>query len=226
MIELHNGDCLDILRHIPDSTIDAIITDPPYGMDYQSSWRIGAQRKRKIANDKRPFIWWMNEAYRILGDDTAIYCFTDWCNSEAFRTALELAGFVVRSQGIWDRGAHGMGDLRSQLAPQHDVIWFATKGKFKFPGSRPKSIFRSMRIDGSVMVHPNEKPVDLMGQLITSITTPGQTVLDPFMGAGSTGVAALELNRQFVGVEMDTTYFEIASKRISDAQKQASVPAA
>jgi site-specific DNA-methyltransferase (adenine-specific) len=115
-----------------------------------------------------------------------------------------------------------MGDLKSAFAPQHDVIWFATKGKFKFPGNRPKSVISIQRIAGEKLVHPNEKPVALMEQLISAITPQGGTILDPFMGSGSTGVAATKLGFKFIGCEMNSEYVEIAKKRIEAASNQAS----
>jgi len=107
-----------------------------------------------------------------------------------------------------------MGDLKGSFAPQHDVIWFATKGKFEFHDKRPKSVISSQRISGSALIHPNEKPVDLMEKLIEAITPPNGVVMDPFMGSGSTGVAAKNLKREFIGIEMNPEYFEIAKKRI------------
>jgi DNA modification methylase len=215
MIEptLIQGDCLAEMQKLPDGSVDAVITDPPYGMDYQSSWRIGAERFQKIANDKKPFIWWLPEAYRVLKADSAMYCFVDWKNAETFRIAIETAGFTIKSQAIWDRESHGMGDLKGSLAPRHDIIWFATKGKFQFPGKRPSSVFRSMRISGTNLIHPNEKPVGLMENLIASITAPGATVIDPFMGSGSTLVAAMNTGRRGIGIERDETYFQVATAR-------------
>jgi site-specific DNA-methyltransferase (adenine-specific) len=210
------GDCLEKLKELADNSVDSIVTDPPYGMDYQSSRRIDkSARKPKIANDKRPFIWFLPEAFRLLKEGGCLVSFTDWKNQESWRFAIELAGFEVKSHVIWNREVHGMGDLGSAFGPQHDVIWFAVKGKFKFPGKRPKSVVTSKRISGDALVHPNEKPVDLMEQLIASVTPDGGTVLDPFMGSGSTCVAAKNLNRKFIGIEMDASYVEIAEKRLA-----------
>ena len=208
------GDCLERLKTIPDDSVDAVITDPPYGMDFQSNMRVKSEKFSKIANDKRPYIWFLPEAFRVLKPGGAMFCFTDWANAEAFRFGMELAGFAVRSQGVWDRQVHGMGDLKAQLAPSHDIIWFATKGKFAFPGKRPKSVYACQRISGACLVHPNQKPIDLMEQLVASLTVPGQLVLDPFMGSGSTGVAAMNTGRSFIGIEKSSEYFKIAEDRI------------
>ncbi len=144
-------------------------------------------------------------------------CFSDWKNQEAWRFAIEMAGFEVKSQVIWNREIHGMGDLGSAFGPQHDVIWFATKGKFKFPGKRPKSVISSKRISGDTLVHPNEKPTDLMEQLIAAVTPVGGIVLDPFAGSGTTGVAAKRLGFGFIGIEREAEYVAIAEKRMERA---------
>lgn len=135
-------------------------------------------------------------------------------------------GLAVKSQVIWDRGNHGMGDLEAAFAPQHDVIWFATKGAFVFPGVRPCSVLRAIRVAADKLVHPNEKPVSLMRQLVMAVTTTGATVLDPFMGSGTTGVACMQTGRNFIGIEIDPGYFAIAKRRIEAAQAQMILPLA
>lgn len=220
-VTLLNGDCLELMRGIDSESIDAIITDPPYGISYQSSWRIDkSARKPVLANDDKPFIWWFWEAYRVIKPDGCLLCFCEWRWADAFKSAIEIAGFSVKSQVIWDRKGHGMGDLNSSFAPQHDIIWFATKGSFSFPGSRPKSIIRSMRISGEDLEHPTEKPTGLIASLIESVTEKDQIVLDPMCGSGSAGVACAQTGRNFIGIEIDPNYYAIAQKRIEAAQAQ------
>lgn len=214
MIDLRLGDCLEVLKTISDNSVDSIVTDPPYGMNYQSAWRSDpTKRFTKIANDKKPFVWFLFDAFRVLKDGGSIICFSDWKNQEAWRQAIEWAGFTVKSQVIWNREHHGMGDLTGAFAPMHDIVWFAVKGKYKHPSSRPKSVISSKRIGGENLVHPNEKPVDLMVSLIKSVTPPNGIVLDPFMGSGSTGVAAVKEGFGFIGIERDEKYFEICKAR-------------
>ena len=224
-VDLRLGDCLAILPTLPKESFDSIVTDPPYGIDYQSAWRTDrGQWKPKIANDLTPCIEWLPDAFRLTKQEGALLCFCRWDVQETFRAAIESAGFVVKSQVIWDRGNHGMGDLSGSFAPQHDVIWFATKGDFTFPGKRPSTIIRGMRLAADKLVHPNEKPVSLMLQLVASITPKGGTVLDCFMGVGATGVATIRRNCDFVGVEINESYFTIAKKRIEQAQAQLTMP--
>lgn len=218
---LHHADCLDALRTIEAESVDAIITDPPYGIDYQSARRIDkADWKPKIANDKLPFIWWLYDAYRVLKWGGALLCFCRWDVQDVFKMAIECAGFEIKSQVIWDREVHGMGDLRGAFSPQHDVVWFASKGRFNFPGKRPASIIRSQRLSGNQLTHPNEKPLDLLAQLIGSTTHPGEVVLDCFLGSGVTGEAAIRSGRKFVGIEKSPEYFDLSRRRIENARRE------
>jgi site-specific DNA-methyltransferase (adenine-specific) len=151
-----------------------------------------------------------------LKDGGSIAVFSRWDVQEYFIMAIKCAGLAIKNVLIWDRQIHGMGDLKGNFAPQHDVILFATKGKFKIYGNRPKSVLRSKRLQGVNLVHPNEKPVDLLEQLINSLTKENETVLDCFMGSGSTGVACVNTGRKFIGIEKDEKYFEIAKNRIME----------
>lgn len=214
---LHQGDALAVLPTLPSASVHAVVADPPYGIDFQSAWRTATPKFRRIAGDKRPFIWWLPEAYRVLKDDSALLCFCRWDVAEDWRRAIGQAGFAVKSQVVWDRAVIGMGDLKGAYGPQHDIIWFATKGKFVWPGKRPASVIRVPRVPSNHVAHPNEKPVALLEQLIGHVTRPGDVVLDPFAGSGSTGVAALKTGRGFVGVELDEEHFNLAGARLANA---------
>lgn len=212
-----HGDCLEVMKDIPDKSIDCIITDPPYGIDYQSARRTDKNKwKPKIANDKTPYTIWTDEAFRVLKDNTGLLCFTRWDTEQYFREALAKSGFICKQQIIWDKEVHGMGDLTGDFASQHENIIFAHKGRFTFKGKRPKSIFRSQRVSPGELEHPNEKPVDLMEKLCASITVTSDTVLDLFAGSGTTGIACRNLNRDFILIEKEKEYIDIINKRLAE----------
>lgn len=213
------GDALQVLPRLAAGVVDAIVTDPPYGISYQSAWRKKA-RFAVLENDDAPCVEWMPEAFRVLRDGGAVLCFCRWDVQEAFRAALEAAGFTIKSQVIWDRDNHGMGDLQGAFAPCHDVIWFAVKGRFKFPGARPRSVVRSGRLNGEAMTHPTEKPVDLMRRLVSYVAKEGDLVLDPFAGSGATGMAAVLHGCRFLGVEINEEYAAKARTRLLIAAGQ------
>lgn len=208
------GDTLDVLRHFEDGQFDAVVTDPPYGIKYRPN------RFESIANDDAPYVWWLADAHRVLRDGGALLCFCRWDVQEAFRVAIGWAGFTVRSQVIWDRDTHGTGDVRGAFAPRHDVVWFATKGRFAFPNGRPASIVKAMRVSGDELCHPNQKPVSLMRQLVRAVTRRGDVILDPFAGSGSTLVAAAHEGRFAVGIELDQHYVEVAVERCRAQEMQ------
>lgn len=217
MIEInkvYNMDCMDGLRRIESSSISHVVTDPPYGIAFQSARRIETERFDKIENDGQPFVWWLHDAYRVLKEGGSLICFCRWDVQEAFAQAIKWAGFELKSQIIWDREVHGLGDLKAQFSPRHDIIWFAIKGKFEFKNGRPASVIRSMRVAPDKMLHPTEKPLDLMRQLIEKVSVEGDLILDPFMGSGATAKACKELNRQFIGFELNPDYVKIAEERL------------
>lgn len=213
---IEQGDCLAVMRGMPDGCVDAIITDPPYGVDYQSARRSDkADRHPKIANDSQPFVWFLPEAYRVLKEGGTLLCFCRWDTQEAFRLAIGWAGFKVRQHVVWDRDWHGMADVRTLFAPQHDIIWQASKGRCELKGVRPKSVLRVPRMAADSLEHPNQKPVILCQQLIEAVTVRGEVVLDPFVGSGSVIIAASGCERRAIGIELNPSYITLAERRIS-----------
>lgn len=204
------------------NSIDAIITDPPYGIDYQSHQR--TNRMAKIPNDKAPFIWWLYDAYRILRDGEngggVLICFTRWDVQQTFIDAMNLAGFSVRSEIVWYKMAHGAGDCKAQFAPAHENILFAIKGKYQFPQKRPVDVIPIPKVNSSKLLHPNEKPVELLESLIRSTTRPLSLILDPFAGSGPTLIAAEKTGRQFIGIEMEARHCDTIRGRFTEAGKE------
>lgn len=205
-----------ILRTIPSDSIDAIITDPPYGISYHGTRRKDKARWfNKIANDCAPYIWWLLDAARVLKPGGALLCFTRYDTEEAFRFAIRLAGLEPKTQIIWDKGVHGVGDCRGDFGLRHENIIFAAKGRFAFPGHRPVSVIRVPRLASARLTHPNEKPVELLRGLVEAVTRPGELVFDPFLGSGTTAVAAKMARRRYFGVEIDVGYLNAAKARLA-----------
>ncbi|RWI33448.1 MAG: site-specific DNA-methyltransferase [Mesorhizobium sp.] len=211
------GDCRDILLTL--GNVDAVVMDPPYGVAYQSGYATNALwgDRRSIANDHNTLsrdgvIDWALYPGQNDNRASAVPClsFGSWRVPRPSMTKMVL---------IWDKGgALGMGDLSIPWKPDHEEIYVLGKG---FVGTRDSgSVLRhppvqSMAKNGRV--HPTEKPVSLMVDLCRKV--PG-TVLDPFMGSGTTGVACVKLGRKFIGIEIDEGYFDIAVERIRKAYAQ------
>jgi site-specific DNA-methyltransferase (adenine-specific) len=189
-ITIYHADCLDVLRQLPSETIDTVITDPPYGIDFQSGMRVQkSKRHPKIANDKQPFIWFLLDAYRVLKNAGCAIVFCRWDVQDVFEMAMNAAGFGVKAQLVWDRVNHGMGDLTGSFAPQHDVMWFGTKGRFRISGKRPRSVIRVERIAAQRLVHPNEKPAALMEQLVEPTCAPEGSARNSLLRSSSHRIA-------------------------------------
>lgn len=215
MNAIYHGDCIKGLQELEDGIASAVIVDPPYGIDYQSARRSEPlQRHKKIANDKTPFVWFLPEAYRVTKDGGSLLCFCRWDTQQAFMDAMRWAGYAVRSSIVWDRQWHGMGDLRGAFAPCHDLIIFATKGAFRFPGRRPRDVISVKRLPANDLVHPNEKPIELIEQLIEQVTITDDLVIDPCAGSGATLVAAKRTRRRYIGYELDGKYVDICNARL------------
>lgn len=219
--QIIQADCLEFMKTLPDKCIDLVLTDPPYGIDFQSAWRTDrTQWKPKIANDDKPFTDWLADSFRILVDGGRLVCFCRWDVQEEFRLAIVDAGFEVKSQLIWDKVIHGMGDLQGEFAPQHEIALYATKGRYHFNGKRPKTIIQCQRVAAEQLLHPNEKPVALIKSIVGSLSTNDDIVFDCFCGSGTTCVAAELLGRRWIGVEISEQYCNIARNRVKEAQEQ------
>ena len=215
------GDSMLELPRLQAGSIDAIITDPPYGI----SWTDEAGRG--VLNDDGPYVWWMRSAHDALRRGGPIVCFCRWDVSEAFRLALSWAGFTVRSMIVWSKGGGGKGDTRRTLCPTHELAWLATKGNWRLPGKRIGDVLTAPRVRVG-RTHPTEKPVAMLREIVRAVTRPGDLVLDPFCGTGSTGAACLAEGRRFMGIDLDPAHVATARRRlraISRAHVQVKAPA-
>lgn len=218
MIELYHGDCLEVLKNLPDNSVDMVLTDPPYGIDFQSNRRVG--RFAKILNDKTPFVEFIQHLPRILKPEGCAMIFTKWDKQQVFIDELIKHGLKPKNILIWDKVVHGMGDLKRAFGSRYESIIFVANNEFRFNSKRPTDIVQCMKINSQHLIHPNQKPVALLENLIEKCTKENQTVLDCFMGSGSTGVACVNTGRKFIGIELDERYFEVASDRIMGAKNE------
>ena len=215
---LHHGDCLELMKDIPDGSIDMILCDPPYGIDYQSQWKKDKNDwKPKILNDKKPFTDFIPLIPRIISPTGCVLIFTRWDVQKFFIEEMTSFGMKPKAVIIWDKVIHGMGDLKRAPGSRYESIVFWSANQFRFPEKRPTDIVQFQRTHAQKLVHPNEKPVHLLEYLVKTYTNEGSMVLDNCIGSGSTGVACVNTGRRFIGMELDPQYFEIAQKRIAEA---------
>ena len=239
MIQLFKGDCLEVMKQIPDGSVDAIITDPPYGTT-ACKW-----------DSVIPFDLMWEQLNRVIKPNGAIVLF----GSEPFSSALRMSNIKnYKYDWIWDKITK-TNHLNAKLQPLRRVenVIIFHKGKNTYnPQGLKKGDFKNYRANhfsyekgdkaygtqkqhsknskytnypDNILIfsngnhnslHPTQKPVALMEYLIKTYTNPLETVLDFTMGSGSTGVAAVNTGRRFIGIEMDDKYFEIAEQRINE----------
>lgn len=194
---LYLGDCREILPTLPMA--DVVVTDPPYGMEFVSNYRL--QKYRPIANDisSALLIWacGLNAAH-------SKYIFARWDNLSEVP--------APKSCVTWIKNNWSMGDLDHEHARQTELILFYPGPDHTFPKKRPTDAIEAPRTGNDN--HPSEKPVQLMRAILE--WTSGD-VVDPFMGSGSTGVAAVGLGRRFAGIEIDPAHFDTACRRLETA---------
>lgn len=196
-----HGDCLDVLPELPDGCVDAVVTDPPFGMEFQSNHR--HKKHKNIAGDS---------CAGLLGFACGIpinhsrYVFCRWDNIPEIPTPRSLV--------VWVKNNWSMGDLEHEHARQTECVAFYPGPVHSWPSKRPTDVAFHDRTGNEW--HPTEKPVSLMRQIL-SWTPPGCLILDPFTGSGTTGVACMQTGRRFIGIEIDAGYCEIARRRIAEA---------
>ncbi len=222
MIRLIQGDCLEVMDQLIEEgvKVDCIITDPPYGMSFQSNHR--NEKHRKIANDSC-LDWvgdWVEKIYELMDENTHLYSFISFHHVDVFKIALQKK-FNFKNILIWEKNNTGMGDLTGDYAPKYEMILYCHKGRRELNGDREPNILKRSRTTNEH--HPTQKPVNLIEHLINKSTEKGETVFDCFMGSGTTGVACKSRERNFIGIELDEQYFKIAQDRIKNEGNQLSL---
>ena len=212
--ELWHGDCREVLLLLPH--FDLVLTDPPYGITYQSNAGVGAGTQPITNDGTRVSLRLYRTVIPLLRGMPTLWC-TRW---DAWPDVWEMFAASMKVNGllVWDKGTPGMGDL-NHWGPSYELI--ASCGPLRTRGSRDCSVLRYNTVPSRKRNHPTEKPISLFEYLIQKASDPGMTVLDPFMGAGTSGLSAASTNRRFIGIEIHRPYFDIACERIERAQSQA-----
>ena len=225
MIDLRQGDCLEVMKDIPDESIDLIVTDPPYKVTSRGNAGNSGGMLQKEINRKGMVFNHNNiscksyapEFYRILKEGTHCYVMTNHINLIEMLNVFTSVGFNFVKCLIWNKGNKIMGQFYMN---QFEYIMFFRKGKArKINNCGTSDVLninnKKTKINGKNL-HDTEKPVELMKILIENSSKENDVVLDPFMGIGSSGIACINTNRNFIGIELDEKYFEIAKNRIEN----------
>lgn len=208
------GDCLEVMKEIPDKSIDMILTDPPYGINYQSNMRVVSKKFKHLANDNNDMRFLSYpEMYRVLKDNCVAIIFCSFKNyADDYNEIKKL--FSIKNTIIWFKGGGGIGDLKHSLSTDYEMAIVAHKGMCNIRGKRDGSVWQHKKVNPNKMVHATEKPVDLFERLMQKFSDEQQTILDCFAGSGVTGIAAINTNRNYILIEKEPEYIEIIKERL------------
>ena len=238
-VTLYLGDALAVLRTIPDASIDAVITDPPYSSgglmrgDRATAGSHGKYQGDAVnllpefggdSRDQRSYAYWcalwMSECRRVTKPAGLLLAFTDWRQLPATTDAVQSGGWVWRGLVPWYKP--NTRPQSGRFTAQCEYVVWASSGAM--PVDRSRGTFPGFYQYGPERnkEHVTQKPLGLMRDLISIVPEEG-LILDPFMGAGTTGVAALTSRRRFIGVEMADHYCRVAEQRIRAAGAQTAI---
>ena len=214
--KLLKGDCIELMKDMPDKSIDMILTDIPYGVVNRDDNGLRNLNKEKADVFDLDMNKMLEEFYRISRGQIIVFC-----GKEQFS---DIYGFFANQKGttrpiIWHKSNPSpMNGQYVYLSGVELAVWFKPKGREVFNAHCKNTVFKHP--NGSRKIHPTQKNVNLFEELIIDNTNENEIVFDPFMGSGTTGVACINTNRNFIGIELDEKYFKIAKARIEYAKKE------
>lgn len=245
------GDCIEIMRGIPDASVDAVFADPPYNLQLGSKtlYRPEDQTAARAVRDswdsfESPQQYdeftraWLHECKRVLKPNGALWTIGSYHNIFRVGAMLQDMGFWILNDIVWVK-TNPMPNFRgTRFTNAHETLIWATPtktGKYTFNYETMKKLNggKQMRSDWDINIclgeerlkdengkslHNTQKPLDLLHRVILSSTKPGDIILDPFMGSGTTAAAALELGRKFIGIEREESYVHAARNRITNVR--------
>jgi adenine-specific DNA-methyltransferase len=201
------GNCLDVMAEMPSASVDCVITDPPYLVNWID--RDGRGYQNDNPNDTSWLVPVYRELYRVLKPDSFCVSFYGFTKAEAFLAAWREVGFDLLEHLVWVKPYASSEKFARRY---HEQAYLLAKGRPRKPRHRLPSVLE-WRFTGNPL-HPAQKPVMAILPLIMAYSEKGDIVLDPFSGSGTTAVAAQELDRRYIGIELDPTYAAKAQERL------------
>jgi site-specific DNA-methyltransferase (adenine-specific) len=234
-ITLKKGDCITLLKKMPDKSVNMIFADPPYNLSGKKN--LTCINGRKVKCDKGAWdkivdidsfnYEWIEQCMRILKDNGTIWISGTLHNHPSVGFLLKRMGYWLINDIVWFKPNAPPQLEPNRFAPSTEIIWLASKTKKyylnykkakKLNGGKQMRNLWILNAERHLTSHPTEKPEKLLERIILIGSKRGDTILDPFMGSGTTGVVAKRLERNFVGIELDNEYFDMAKKRIMNTK--------
>jgi len=236
------GDCLSIMKDIPDNSVDLVLTDPPYNISKENDNRDRSKLNSPIMRRKSPLKYdfgewdnmdrkdfldftknWLKKCCRILKENGTIISFFN-------KEDISFLGWIAKDFGVrtrtimsWHKTNPVPSFRKVNYLSACEFIWIGSKGKWTFNFKQQKEMHNFFETANKSSYgktkHPTEKPLSLIKHLLEIHTNENDIILDPFLGSGTTVVAAKELGRNFIGIELNPDYIEIAKKRLANTEK-------
>ena len=212
-MDLRNGDCLDLIKDLPDKSVDILYSDPPYIPPEHSKT---LTKYKKTLSEMGILESWFKiffkEIDRVLKDDGIVLLY---CNSDSYPLFyIHLYPFVKKMRCfVWDKISCSLGYT---FRHQHELILCGERKQMKPIKCGTGDIFKYKVVKAKDKDHPAQKPVDLHKHILQNIVGEDRVVLDPFMGTGSIGIACKELNCKYIGFELEKDYFEICKNKLNN----------
>lgn len=240
-ITIINGDCLDIIREL-DQEVDAVVTDPPYFLSRDGGTTCKSGKRASVAKGSwdrpesifqmRKFNWnWIKNCLNVLRVGGSFWVSGTFHNIYSCGSTLQTLGAKILNHIVWEKSAPPPNLGCRCFTHSHESIIWATKGKghiFRYQdmkaangGKQMKDIWifsRPSKHEKRYGKHPTQKPEALIERIVSASTNPGDLILDPFLGSGTTAVVAKRLGRRCIGIEQDSEWCAIAQKRVDDEQ--------
>lgn len=207
--KIYNMDCIEGMKQLPDESVDLVVADPPYGINYFSGRYKNGNPHLPIVNDDVLFIP-VDELWRVLKPTGCMFIF--------YSQKKPLIDERVKNVIVWVKNNWTAGDLYADFGNQYELIAYMPKDGFKLHSKRYSNVWGFNRISADNLLHPTQKPEAIVRRLIETATKEGDLVLDPFVGSGTTAVACKQLNRRFIGFEISKEYCDVAEKRLEQKQ--------
>ena len=232
-IKLFNGDALEIIKQLQPKSVDLIFADPPYNLSGKNhlTCRSGKISKcdkglwDQIENIDEFNRIWIEGCMRVLKDNGTIWISGTLHNHPSIGTILKQLNLWIKNDIIWFKPNAAPLIQKNRFVPSTELIWLAAKSKqyyFNYEmavrlanGKQMRNLWE-LSAEKHKTMHPTEKPEKLLERIVLIGSKQEDIILDPFMGSGTTGVVAKRLNRNFIGIEIDQTYYDIAQKRIDN----------
>lgn len=216
------GDCLERMKEIPDGSVDLILTDPPYNIARDNNFHTMGRVGIDFGEWDKGFdlFSYIDGLSRICTKNANVVIFNDWKNIGEIAKYAESKGFVIKDMLRWEKSNPMPRNRDRRFVVDYEVAVWLTMPKAKWVFNRQNNTYDRPCFKGSLTPssektgHTTQKPLWLMENILSTLSNEADTVLDLFMGSGSTGVACLNTNRKFTGVEMDEGYFDIAKDRM------------